>query len=451
MGRIALRIVYFLILYLPLEDFLLKWVPVPYPVYLALRQVSDGLVLVAAGIAIAARTYTTTRFRILGRAADSLLVLFVVSSFASVFLQGGDVLTAVLNLKALLRYVLVVYVLLNVEVGRREARTVLRLVYVSFGIQLLVSAVQLAAPIEIDSIFLPRIEEQEVAGTQFKSTAHKEVERGYIFGTMTNTISYGGFLLAGLATFVTRYLRRRTAVYWGLVLVTLFFAFMSGSRGVTIATVLLVGADHYFDGQFGQFVRVGFYAAPLLIPAILFAGVDLTNIYFFEIFTGWYIEQAMEQRLGIVLLVLPHFLSGLTVVDLLFGLSADRAILDQFVSDMFDVPKLLVEQIATIEDVYWVAILVYYGFIGFTLFGGFFVSVIRHVHTVYEQATDALERRMAQISLLLFVVDVPLNLLAQFFESRQFSFFLWLFAGVSLSYAAHRTRHDERTDETATA
>lgn len=450
MNRLALNIVLFLTLYLPVEDFLLKWVPVPYPVYLALRQIPDALVIVAAGIAVGARTFKTTRFRRIGRAADALLVLLVVSAFTSAVLQGGNLLTATLNLKALLRYVLVIYVLLNVEMGRREVRTFMRFVYVSLIGQFIVSAIQLVGPIEVDSIFLPRIEDTEVAGTTFQSTADDEAQRGYIFGTMTNTISYGGFLLVGLALHVTRYVRERPLLqYWGMALLMLFLAFMSGSRAVTIATVLLVGADHYFDGQFGRFVRKGLYAAPLLIPVLLLAGVDLTDNYFFEIFSGAYIDTAMEQRLGIVLLVLPFFLSALGPIDILFGLSADREILNQFLSDMLDVPKLLVEQVATIEDVYWISLLVYYGLIGFALFSGFVGSVVRQLGRLWRETTDALERRLVQTTLLLFVVAIPLNFLGQFFETRQFSFYLWAFVGVTLSYAAHRQERLQRAEAAA--
>ena len=451
MGRLALRIVYFLVLYLPLEDFLLKWVPVSYPVYLALRQIPDALVLVAAGIAIGARTYTEARFRIVGRAADICLVLFVVSSFVSVVLQGGNYLTAVLNLKALLRYVLLVFVLLNVRVEREDVYTFFRFIYISLGIQFLVSAIQLVAPYEIDAFFLPRVEDTEVAGTQFQSTAIKEVERGYTSGTMTNTISYGGFLLVGLATYVTQFTEnRRLVAYWGMVLVTLFLAFMSGSRGVTIAVVLLVMADHYLKGQTQKVAWMGLFVLPLLVPLLAFAGVDLTDNYFFEIFSGTYVDKAMEQRLGIVVLVLPHFLAGLGAMDILFGLSADRAILDQFVSDMFDIPALLVQKIATIEDVYWVALLIYYGVIGFALLAGFFGSVFGHVRTVLRTASGVLETRVARIAVLLFVVAIPLNFLAQFLETRQFSFYFWLFIGITLSYAAHRSRmleNDDASDE----
>lgn len=439
MSRIARNIVFFLALYLPLEDFLLKWVPVPYDVYLALRQIPDALVIVAAGIAVGARTFQTTRFHLIGRGADVLLVFFVLSAYSSVLLQGGSLLEATLNLKALLRYVLVVYTLVNVPMDRETATTIFRVVYASVLIQLVVSAIQLVGPMEVDSIFLPRIEDEEVAGTQLGSTALKEAERGYIFGTMTNTISYGGFLLVGLGTYLTQFRRKNIPIrYWVVVGLALFLSFMSGSRAVTIAVILLTAAHQYILGRLKRLTLIGLFLTPLIIPLSMVVSVGLTDTYFFEIFSQQYIDKAMEQRLGVILLVLPYFVSSLGSLDILFGLSADRQILDQVITDMFDVPLLLVQEIATIEDVYWAALLVYYGVVGFGLLGGFFWAVLRRVQTIYRWAEDATAKRVAQIALLLFVVAIPLNFLGQFFEVRQFSFYLWMFVGMSISLTFHQ-------------
>lgn len=443
MRRIALRIVYFLVVYLPLEDFLLKWIPVPYPVYLGLRQVSDVLILVAVAITIGTRLRSTQRFRVIGRGADLFLGAFVVLALGTVVAREGNVLYTVLNLKALLRYVLLVYVLLNLRVERAEVYTFLWLIYVSLGIQLVVSLVQLVGPVSVDQFFFPRVRDTEVADVQFKSTAIREAEKGYIFGTMTDTISYGGFLLAGLATYVTRYIRdRRTLFYWGIVAVFLFLAYMSGSRAVTFAVVLVVGVDHYLSGDTGRFLKVGTFAfLPLALLGFL-SGIHLTDLHVFEVFSAEYLRVAMTQRLGILLEVFPQFLSELRVVDVLFGLSPDRTILNRFVADMTEVPAVLTGGVAIIEDVYWVALPVYYGLVGLTLFGGFIVLIFGQLYRIARWGKELLERRLARIALLLLVVAVPLNLIGQYFETRQFSFYLWLMVGVNLSYTYTRTVKD---------
>jgi hypothetical protein len=445
MRRIALRITYFLVVYLPLEDFLLKWIPVPYPVYLGLRQVSDVLVLIAVAITIGTRIRSTHRFRIIGWGADLCLGAFFLLALGTVVARGGDVLITVLNLKALLRYVLLVYVLLNLRVERTEVYTFLRLIYVSLGIQFVVSLAQLVGPGSVDQFFFPRVRDTEVAGVQFQSTAYKEAGKGYIFGTMTNTISYGGFLLVGLATYVTRYIRdRRTLLYWGIVVVFLFLAYMSGSRAVTFAVVLLVGVDHYLSGDTGRFLKAGTLTLLPLALLVFLSGIPLTDLHVFEVFSAEYLRVAMTQRLGILLEVVPQFLSELRVADVLFGLSPDRTILNRFVADMAEVPAVLTGNVAVIEDVYWVALPVYYGLVGLALFGGFLALIFGELYRTVRWGKELLERRLARIALLLLIVAIPLNLIAQYFETRQFSFYLWLMVGVSLSYTYTKTLKDQQ-------
>jgi len=445
MRTATLRIVYFLVVYLPLEDFLLKWLPVPYPIYLGLRQVSDVLVLVAVGVTLGTRLRSTRRFRIIGRGADLCLLSFVILALGTVVAREGNVLYTVLNLKALLRYVLLVYVLLNLRVERTEVYTFLRLIYVSLGIQLVVSLIQLVGPVSVDQFFFPRVRVTEVAGVQFKSTAIREAEKGYIFGTMTNTISYGGFLLVGLATYVTRYIRdRRTLSYWGTVAVFLFLAYMSGSRAVTFAVILLVGVDYYLGGETGRFLKVGTLTFLSLSLLLFLSGINLMDLHIFEVFSAEYLRVAMTQRLGILLEVVPQFLSELRLVDVLFGLSPDRSILNRFVTEMTEIPAVLTGNVAVIEDVYWVALPVYYGLVGLALFGGFLLLIFGQLYRIARWGKELLERRLARIALLLLVVAIPLNLIGQYFETRQFSFYLWLMVGVCLSYSYTRTVKDQQ-------
>jgi hypothetical protein len=125
-------------------------------------------------------------------------------------------------------------------------------------------------------------------------------------------------------------------------------------------------------------------------------------------------------------------------------LSPDRAILNRFVVDMAEVPVVLTGGVAVIEDVYWVALPVYYGLVGLTLFGGFLVLIFGQLYRIARWGKELLERRLARIALLLLVVSVPLNLIGQYFETRQFSFYLWLLVGVSLSYTYTRTVTDQQ-------
>lgn len=436
MRSFALRTVLFLTLYLPLEDFLLKWVPVPYSIYLGLRQLPDALILTAALAVVGSRAARSYRFKRIGGAADLSLAAFVVIATVNAVARGGDVLITVLNLKALLRYVLVIYVLVNVGLNRRDVSKFIKYVYISIVIQIFVAFVQFIGPSAVDLFFFSRIETEQVAGIELQSTAYKEAKKGYVFGTMTNTISFAGFMIIGLATYLSQLeVRRRSSAYWGAVSVFLLFTVLSGSRASTFAALIVVGLDYWLSGKTKRLVGGVLIG---LIPAFagaIAAGMDLQDFYLFNIFSAEYLEVARKQRLGILVDLLPYFLADLSLGDVLFGLSADRAILDAMVADMTGAPSALVSNVAMIEDVYWVALPVYYGLVGLGLFVVFFSSVFHQVLQTARRPRDTWSKQLSRAAILLMMVAIPLNFVAQYFETRQFSFYLWLIVGLAVAYA----------------
>jgi hypothetical protein len=432
MRRLAVGILLFLTLYVPVEDFVLKWLPVPGMVYAALRQGTDLLVIIAASLAVGDRVLRTRRFRAFGGGLDLFLVLFVASALFSALFHGADYLGVALNLKALLRYILVAYALLNVNVGETRLRLFGRVFIVALSIQVFVGVIQIAGGPGVAGFFLPRTPEEAVAGQQLKFTATWEAQHGWIFGTIGHTVGFGGFLLVGLAYWLTGQ-TVRPARYWTGAVGFLVLAYFTGSRATTLAVILMVGFHQYMLGRFGKKLALGVFLSPLVLVAVLGLGMEFSGNYVTEAFSGDYLEQAMNQRLGIALLVIPYFLSGLGPIDILFGITPDRAILGQMVSNMFDVPIALIHQIGMIEDVYWAALLVYYGVFGVGLLLAF---LIRIFHRLWQssQVLHGMSGRWSSIAVLLLGIAFPLNMLGQFFEIRQFSFYLWLFIGLAFAY-----------------
>ena len=432
MRRLALGILLFLTFYVPVEDFVLKWLSVPGAVYAALRQGTDLLVIIAASLAIGDRVLRTKHFRILGRGLDLLLLLFVVSAFLSALFHRADSLGVALNLKALLRYVLVAYTLLNINIDEPRLRLFGSVFIAALSIQVLVGVIQLAGGPGVASFFLPRTPEEAVAGQQLTFTATWEVEHGWIFGTIGHTIGFGGFLLVGLAYWLTGQFAR-PARYWVGAVGFLLLAYFTGSRATTLAVLLMVGLHQYLLGHFGKKIMLGVFLSPLILVIVLGLGVEFSGNYVTEAFSGDYVQQAMNQRLGIALLVIPYFLSGLGPIDILFGITPDREIIGQMVSNMFDVPSALIHQIGMIEDVYWAALLVYYGIFGVGLLLSF---LFRLFGWLWEDSRilNGKAGRLSSIAVLLLGIAFPLNFLGQFFEIRQFSFYLWLFIGLAFAY-----------------
>ena len=95
------------------------------------------------------------------------------------------------------------------------------------------------------------------------------------------------------------------------------------------------------------------------------------------------------------------------------------------------------------EDVYWVALLAYYGFAGTALFAWvlwkLFVAALRVL-----RAGDPDQRALAAALAALLLVTVPLTFVVRTFEFRAFAFGFWMLAGLVAAADARIALTDSR-------
>tara|TARA_B100002019_G_scaffold293398_1_gene320726 strand:- start:5698 stop:6936 length:1239 start_codon:yes stop_codon:yes gene_type:complete len=98
----------------------------------------------------------------------------------------------------------------------------------------------------------------------------------------------------------------------------------------------------------------GPFILPLLIP-LYFSGFDLAYL----------IEVARGSRIGIIIDILPSFLTTSNVIELFFGLGPGKLASD-FIYSLNTIPVIFEfsADLAPLEDVYWVALLIYFGLFG---------------------------------------------------------------------------------------
>ena len=90
--KIGFNILLGLAFYLPLEDFLLRWLPLPLSLLVAIRQVPEVLVWLVALGAAALHLANHGSIRVIGRRIDRFLLGFIVVAIATIFLNGADVI-----------------------------------------------------------------------------------------------------------------------------------------------------------------------------------------------------------------------------------------------------------------------------------------------------------------------------------------------------------------------
>jgi hypothetical protein len=428
-------LIIFLALYLPIEDFMLKWLPVSEQAYILLRQIPDVLIIFMALIIFVKKALTNGSIIFIGKKTDFYLLLFLIVAIISIPLNQANVFVSLANIKALLRYVFLIYLILMIKPSEKDVITFWKAIKIGIAVQILIGIMQYIGGYPIRDFLAARNTTADIGGFFMNFTGDRFADRNDLFGTMGNTINYGMFLIVGMIYWMVG--KNKSIVkYWAGVSILLLLIYLTGSRS-TIITGLFVLWLHQFYIHFLQGIKISIVGI-IILPLIIIAYFAITQLIlndnndFLYMFTNSYIKEAMRQRLGIVVHILPEYFSN---IGAYLGYSADKEVFVSFVSqNMPMVPDMLIKVLpGVLEDVYWVALLFYYGVIGFLLFFLFYFSILKMNIFIYKNRYPSIVNKLALMNILLLLACLPLNMFNQAFEVRQFSFYIWVSVGLALS------------------
>ena len=446
--KIGFNILLGIAFYLPLEDFLLRWLPLPQGVLVTIRQVPEGLVWLVALGAAALHLANHGSIRVIGRRIDRYLIGFIAVAVATIFLNGADVVKVALHLKALLRYIPLIYALIMLAPNDTQLSRIPRVVVAAFGIQAAVGIAEWIGGQPARSFFSVI---HAWGGYSFSNASVTMIRfwEGYdLTGTMPRPIAYGYFILVGLVVWIVQN-EKRPLRYGAGVALALLLTFLSHSRMAVFGAVLVVVMHQVALRGVRKTVWLTMLLLPLVAAITLSMGSALTqDLYILDVFSREYWEHALlTNRLGLVVYILPYALDGGIT---LLGYSPDVGIVAAAVAEHFRLPEVVASIFVWIlDDVYWLALLLYYGFVGFTCFVLFFGKLTALVIRLYRLATDGYSKQYALIAWLLLLLAVPLNGINQAFQIRQFAYYLWLFVGVAIVAARNAMPTTEPAGEAA--
>lgn len=428
--KIGLTVLLGLAFYLPLEDYVLRWLPFPMELLVVLRQMPEVLVWLVALVAAALHLVRYGTVRVIGQRIDLLLIGFMLVAVTTTLLNASDFIRAATSLKALLRYIPLIYALIMLAPDDAQIARVPRVVIFAFGIQIVVGLAEWIGGAPVRSFFsvIHAWGGYSIVGASVDTLRSYELHD--VNGTIARPVGYAYFLLVGLVVWIANH-EKRPLWYASGVGIALLLTFQSHSRMAVFAAILIVVMHQTAIRGVKKTVWMTALVLPLVAAITLSMGTALTEqFYVLDVFTREYQEHALTQRLGLIVYLLPNvFDGGITML----GYSADLSVVAGAVGEHFELPSVLAFVfVAIAEDVYWLALLLYYGFVGFGLFALFFGKLTVLVFRVYKRTTDVLAKRYALIALLLLVLSIPLNGVNQTFEMRQFAYYVWLFVGVAI-------------------
>ncbi|MDE0683776.1 MAG: hypothetical protein OXI63_12740 [Candidatus Poribacteria bacterium] len=446
--------IYFLTGYVAFEEFVLKFLPVSDIVYSYLRFFGELLIYIAFGKLVIHKLHKGIPF--VKTAIDLPIIGFYTVVLLSILVNRSPLMGSIYNIRPFARYIVLFYLVANSALSERKITTFLRIILGVGIFQLVTGLIQwVGGPTAFD-FFLPRESTLGIAGFT-KEYRLLEIGReiGSIYGTLGDTVIYGIFMILVLIVYLSRVRQLEYLNLLGAVLLFFFIA-RSYSRAATFSALLAGGAWYYF--HYGWKKTLQLACVTVLVFGLLLAVVNPFGLEYINprkarvglvgnvtgVFSGSYVRIAQKQRLGSLIGNVPTVLVNKPILG--YGADQNSTIEGLNMSKRSFLLKILSK--SGFKDVYWVAILCFYGLLGLGFFALIFYQLFRAALNLYKRSirtSSVIERgppasrvtqRIAIIMLCLVAVTVFLLFFNRTLEYRGYGFYFWLCAG--LMFASDR-------------
>lgn len=432
-----MKLLKFLAVYLPFEEFILKWLPVGDHAYQVIRQVPEASLIAYLFFLILCKISSGVTFPKIGSNSDIYFALFLTSACVSLLANpDADKIIWFLSVKGLIRYILIIYIVLILQPTTEQIQATIRLIALTVAAQIMVGAFQLFGGIYARDILAARRVTDGINGIAIDFTGDRFEGVNDIFGTMGNTINFAYFMLIGLTLWIFSH-KENNIKFWFITIFIFIFIFLTGSRGSMLAGILLIIGHQIWSKGWKNIIFPTLTIIAIIIPMTLIQDIysnthgDGSTKSVSSLFTDEYLEAALNQRLGVIVYIAPNVLFN--VENLLGFVSTDIAV-DYIQNKLPTVPNILISVLALMmDDVYWVAMYLYYGIAGFFFFSLFLISIYINIRRIDSKSTTPLCHRLAMISISLLLISIPLNFINQTLVTRAFSYYLWLFCALALA------------------
>ena len=416
-------LIYFLTGYVAFEEFILKFLPVSDAVYSYLRFFGEMLIYVAFGKLVIHKLYRGIPF--VKTAIDLPVIGFYCVVLLSILVNRSPLIGSLYNIRPFARYIVLFYLIANSNLSERRISTFLRIILGVGILQIGAGIIQWAGGPAAFNFFLPRESTLSIGGfTKEYRLLELGREIGSVYGTLGDTVIYGVFMILVLVIYLSRIRRLEYLNLLGAGILFFFIA-RSYSRAATFSALLAGGAWFYF--QYGWKKTLQLALSIAIVFGILLAIVNPFNLEYINprkarvglignvtgVFSGSYVRVAQKQRLGALIGNVPTVLVNKPILG--YGADQNTTIERLNASQRSFLLKILSKN--GFKDVYWVAILCFYGLLGLGFFALIFYRLFCAALDLYRRsvrtplAASRLTRQISIIMLCLVAVTRLLTLL----------------------------------------
>jgi len=437
-------ILVFVGIYLPFQSLLLYVTGAEGVLAIVLKFGSELLLYVVFLFALLTRLKD---FKFRASPIDLPIIFLVLVVFIAVEVYSASSAAAINNLRALLRYVVVFYLIYHFGFSLRKWNGFSKIMVVIVVLNVCLSLAQFALHgVDQDAL---RIEGKVRVSLGDDVEIHhqgKQEKIGAVQGMQESAGVLGAFLIASFAIVLARIYggiaRNRILLQFLLVLMLLTSLLTYSKSGFLLSCMTILAFGYYFNPKLRKLILGTSFVSVLVFGAVfilisssvehLFAKKEsisvlsnLVNLFseqywhhFFAAERGWVIKEVGSQ----ILMSMP-----------LVGYSTDPVTAKHMIVEASNGNLQRLITYTPFEDVYWVALFGYLGIFGMLLLVYIFVSLHRKAAALLKYSKRNGDRAVMAISsayLALQFVILPYCFFERALEINVFSFYFWLMAGI---------------------
>jgi len=456
------NVVIFLTIFIPLQETILKWLPVPDSVYIWLRLMTEIILYLILALVIIDKVFHNRPLK--KTPIDILVIAFVGLSVLTMVWQNNLNINSLNNLRSLVRYLAIYYLVVNLPISRKQISTLL-IIILSIGVFEGILAVGQYISDDFNSLFVLKDIEAGFAGV----TKYFPVAKvGSVNGTFGSQAEMALFLLIAFVIALTYgYSKTRKNIpepkYLIVIMVIIWGIFASFKRAALLSIPVLYAAVLYFGEKKRQLSYTIFLSIILLViiafsinwgiwnfeydreyQTVRYRRVESFSLtdYFSKPFTTSYWEHVGKHSRGwFAVEVSRTMLREFNLLGYGPNQQNARRILAALDSSKFNI---FIDRYAGFEDVYWVAMFVYYGAIGLTIFLVVLLLLFRTSIWITKYADQEEIRLLGIVFSSVMVLILIYTFIERTFEFRAFGFNFWLIAGLVVN-AYNELRSQNKT------
>ena len=443
------KVIFWIALYTPFEEFFLRWLP--SPVAVALRFVPEfvlyGLLFQVCGLKLL-RGQPLKRTPI-----DWIVLAFFVATAISMVINDSSIKGSIVNMRTIWRYLSVFYVVVNIEISRLELKRLLsglRVVMIAQGI---LGSIQYFLPDSFNrAFFAPK--GFSIGNYQGGSNAAETggVKVGSTSGTFSDPAILSAFMLIALTLFfATAYVSGGTLLPslkdWGGIGTLMFAVFATKKRAALALALLIPPLIIYIYGRSKRLANMGWFygvvalAGVIIILAVGVASSSMSGVdereqsvslsdYFLQVFTPDYWENSNETARGWFMNTILH---AVLSTRSWFGFGPDAWHTFHAIEDTMtkgdDMDKLW-RDAGVFDDGFWFAFIAYFGFVGTAIY----VFMLKRLYDagkwLARVSVEPEYRTLGSTFATLIILTILYTFVERIFRLRAFSFYFWLLAGL---------------------